>query len=238
MNNLKSLSVAVLFLLLGNKLSAHALWIETSASGKTGAEHQVKVFYGEFASNEREEISKWYSDVKDFSLWLTTPGKEKIKLKTSAGTNYYSATFTPDKDGLYILTVSHEAKELGGTTKYEFLSSATVAVGDVSIVNLSTVPSSLAAVLNESKTYNLKSPVKFSILHNGKPVAAKKISVLSPEGWTKEFTSDEKGEISFTPQWPGRYLLEVSTFEKTSGQHHGKTYDAFWQGATSSFEVI
>lgn len=237
MNKLRLAVLTALFFLSANQLLAHALWIEAKSTGKVGQAQEVKVFYGEYATNEREETGKWYSDVKDFTLWLTAPGKEKIKLTTVPGENFYSASFTPEKDGIYHLTVSHVAKELGGTTKYEFLSVASVAVGKVNAIDLGPVTNSLKVSANEAKTYKTNVPVQIKALLNGQPLAKKHVSVFSPEGWSKEYTTDENGSLSFSPIWPGRYVLEVSNFEKVSGDHNGKTFSASWQGATSSFEV-
>lgn len=234
---MRSLLLALLLTLGTSQLFAHALWIETASTGKAGQPQQVKVYYGEYVSNERDETAKWYSDVKDFTLWLTAPGKEKIKLSTTPGSNFYAASFTPDGDGLYVLTVSHEAKELGGTTKYEFLSTAIVSVGKPAAIDHSSIPASLTAYTLEAKKYKVNAPVQLKAVLNGKPLVQKKVSVFSPEGWSKEMTTDENGVITFNPIWPGRYVLEVSTHEKNSGDHHGKAYTAAWQGATSSFEV-
>lgn len=237
MKNLKSLLLSLFLLITANGLFAHALWIETNTTGKVGQSQEVKVYYGEYATNEREETSKWYSDVKTFSLWLTTPAHEKVKLNTKEGDNFYAATFTPDKDGVYTLTVVHEAKELGGTTKYEFSSIASVAVGKTTEINLSPIANSLKVSTNEAKIFKNNTALQIKAELNGKTLANKHVSVFSPEGWAKEYTTDENGIITFKPLWPGRYVLEVSNIEKTTGDHHGKTYSAIWQGATSSFQV-
>jgi len=237
MNNLKSLLFTLILIATANQLFAHALWIETKTTGKIGQSQEVKVFYGEYVNNEREEISKWFSDVKDFSLWLTMPGQKKVKLNTTAGSNFYVANFTPDKEGVYILTVVHEPKELGGTTKYEFSSIATVAVGKTTAINLAPIANTIKVSASEAKTYKTNTAIQIKAERNGKPLAGKHISVFSPEGWAKEHTTDENGLITFNPIWPGRYVLEVSNYEKTTGEHNGKNYSAAWQGATSSFEV-
>jgi uncharacterized GH25 family protein len=238
MKTMKSVLLAIALVLSVNAASAHALWIEVKTNGKIGQAEEVKIFYGEYASNERDEISKWYSDVKEFTLWLTTPGKEKIKLTTVAGSNFYTAKFTPEKEGLYVLTVSHDAKEIDGTTKYTFSSVATVAVGKANTIDQSTIPNTLQVAVNEAKIYKVNAPVNLKAVLNGKPLANKHVSVFTPEGWSKEFTTDATGSISFNPIWPGRYVLEVSNYEKTGGEHYGKKFEAAWQGATSSFEVI
>lgn len=234
---MRALLIAVCMFLGTPVMFAHALWIETKTQGKIGQAEEVKIYYGEYATNEREEISKWYSDVKEFSLWLSAPGKEKVKLTTTAGSNFFSASFTPDKEGLYILTVSHEAKELGGTTKYTFSSVATVNVGKLNAIEQQQLPNTLKVAVNEAKIYKVNAPVNLKAVLDGKPLANKHISVFTPQGWSKEFTTDANGVVAFEPLWPGRYVLEVSNFEKVAGEHNGKKYEAAWQGATSSFEV-
>lgn len=235
---MKSLLMAIALVLAVNTVNAHALWIEAKTTGKVGQAEEVKIFYGEYASNERDEISKWYSDVKEFTLWLTAPGKEKVKLETVAGINFFKANFTPEKDGLYILTVSHDAKEIDGTTKYTFSSVAAIAVGKANPIDQSALPNSLKVSVNEAKVYKLNAPVNLKAVLNGKPLVNKHVSVFTPEGWSKEFTTDADGNIAFNPIWPGRYVLEVSNYEKASGEHNGKKFEAAWEGATSSFEVI
>src|SRR5690349_17315106 len=150
MNKLKLLLLLIFFSIGTVQLHAHALWIETASTGKKGQAQDVKVFYGEYASKELEETGKWYSDVKDFTLWLTVPGKEKVQLNTTAGTNFFSASFTPEEDGIYLLTVSHEAKDLGGATKYEFSSVAAVAVGKSNTVDHLSIPNSIKVAANEA----------------------------------------------------------------------------------------
>lgn len=237
MKNLKALLILLFLSTATSQLHAHALWIETASTGKQGQAQEVKIFYGEYASKELEEAGQWYSDVKDFTLWLTSPGKEKVKLNTTAGANFYSASFTPENDGVYYLTVSHEAKDLGGTTKYEFSSVAAVAVGKIDVVNHTLIPNSIKVAANEAKAYKVNTPVQIKAMLNGQPVANKPVSVFSPEGWSKELKTDANGNISFRPIWPGRYVLELSNFEKTSGEHNGQNFSAAWQGSTCSFVV-
>lgn len=238
MKTLKPLFLLLSFILGTTDLFAHALWIETHTIGKKGQKHEVKVFYGEFVNNERDATEKWYSDVREFTLWLTSPEQEKVKLNTTAGANFFSANFTPEEDGVYFLTIVHEAKELGGTTKYEFSSAATVAVGKVTAVDLKNIPNTLKVNTSEAKVYKINAPVQLKAILNGQPLANRQVSVFSPEGWGKEFTTDENGIITFNPIWQGRYVVEASNFVKTNGRHNGKEYKAEWQGATSTFEVI
>jgi len=233
---------SVLFMLAGvffaSNLFAHALWIETKGTGKIGQAQEVKLFYGEYAQNERDITAKWYSDVKDLTLWLVGPDQQKIKLSTVLGDNVASASFTPEKDGQYTLVVSHPAKDLAGTTKYHFLTSTTVQVGKpAAVINPEGITNELKVFPSSGTAYKVNKAVKLKALHNGTAKAEATVSVFSPSGWSQVLTTSKDGEIEFTPVWPGRYVVEVTDFQKTKGDHNGKPYEALWQGSTYSFEV-
>jgi len=217
--------------------SAHALWIETASAGSKGTAHDVKIYYGEFAAGERDVPEKWYSDVKDFSLWLVAPDGQKTKLETVAGAAFYSSSFTPEKDGVYTLMVSHEAAELGGTTKYHFISSAHVAVGKTTQVDAGQNANVLKVYPENQEVFKKNKSVKLYAQLNGQPLANKSVSIASSSGWTKEFKTDSKGMIEFSPLWSGRYVAEAQHYTETNGQHNGKDFHAAWIGSTFSFEV-
>lgn len=238
MQFIKSLLLTFVALCFASSLFAHALWIETKGKGKVGEAQEVKVFYGEYAQNERDETSKWYSDVKDLTLWLVGPDQKKIQLTTTLGDNVASASFTPEKDGQYTLLVSHPAKDLAGTTKYHFLTSTVVHVGTpAAVVNAESISNELKIFPSATTAYKVNKPLKLKAVHHGiaKPEAT--VSVFSPSGWSQTLTTGKDGEIDFTPLWPGRYVVEVTDYQKKSGEDNGKTYESLWQGSTHSFEV-
>lgn len=218
--------------------SAHALWIETSASGKKGVPHDVKVFYGEYSEGKPEKIADWYSDVREFTLWLVSPDQSKIKLTTTAAGDHFTASFTPSREGVYTLLVSHAAKDLGVTTKYEFNASALVAVGQSKLGNdpkFNDNPITLYA--DPSAHYKVNLPICLVSLLKSAPGAGLHVEVFSPSGWNRAASTDDQGTLSFTPLWSGRYMVEVSKTEKEEGEHHGARYEKVWRCATISFVV-
>ncbi|ADY53914.1 hypothetical protein Pedsa_3379 [Pseudopedobacter saltans DSM 12145] len=237
MKSIKLFLLSICLLMVSDYTFAHALWIETNTIGKVGQSHEVKVYYGEYVNNERETTDKWYSDVKNFNLYLTSPGKESIKLETIAGKDFYKASFIPEQDGIYHLTIVHTAKDLGGTTKYEFSSLANVSVGKPNMIDTGTIANSLKISTANVKHFKVNEDIKVNASLNGEVLKNKVISVFSPSGWAKEYVTDEDGNITIKPIWSGRYVIEVSNREKVSGLHHGKDFTAAWQGATSTFEV-
>lgn len=237
MKVLKTTLMAFLCLLVYTQANAHALWIETATLGKKGTSHDVKVYYGEFALNERDALEKWYSDVKEFTLWLVAPNGTKTKLETKAGDTYYTSSFTPENDGVYTLMVSHEAAELGGTTKYHFISSAQVSVGKPAKVDATLNTNTLKVYTANPEVFGKSKSIKLYAQLNGQPLANKVVNIASPEGWSKGFTTDAEGAFEFVPLWSGRYVAEAENYEKAAGSHNGKTFDAAWIGSTFSFEV-
>ena len=230
--------MVLLLTLCTNQIFAHALWIETNGTGKIGQAQQVKLFYGEYAQNERDSVVKWYSDVKELTLWLVGPDSQKVKLTTTLSHNVATASFTPQKDGLYTLMVSHAAKDLAGTTAYNFLASATVQVGKTGLsVDEKALSNELKVFPVGNGSYSVNTTVKLKAKNTDGIFKAKTISVFSPSGWSREVTTNAAGIAEFTPIWPGRYVIEVSDFKKTKGEQLGKAYEAIWKGATYSFEV-
>ncbi len=217
---------------------AHALWIKTDAVGKKGQEQLVTVLYAE-PDEDPEKLADWYSDVREFELWLIAPDGKKTKLATTAGEDRFTASFTPDQDGVYTLFTGKSAKDLGGTTMYQFNASALVTVGNVQKGNNPAINANTLVVHADPLSVNkANSPMKLKTLVSGeKPADKLYISVTSPTGWTKNISTDGNGEAEFTPLWPGSYAIEVSKSWKELGTHYDKEYKAIWRCATITVDV-
>lgn len=214
----------------------HALWIKTDISGKIGKQHKVEIFYEEFADGTREDVKDWYSDVKEFRLWLISPSGEKTELVCNAGTDRFTTSFTPDREGTYTLEISHEARDLGGTTKYQFNAQALVNVRTKELKpgftenELTTWPESLS--YKADRKVNIKSLLK------GEENSDIRVTVFSPTGWNKVFSPDDKGVITFTPIWKGDYIIESTHYNGAeSGSHGDQSYESVWRCATMRFHV-
>ncbi|WP_214229155.1 DUF4198 domain-containing protein [Pedobacter sp. B4-66] len=236
MKKINTLLLTLLLSVTTTSIFAHALWIETASSGKVGQKQTIKVFYGEYVANERDSVAKWYSDVKDFTLWLIGPDQKKTQLALTPGVNQFESSFTPESNGAYTVMVSHEAKELGGTTKYHFLSSASISVGKIAAVSAQNA-NVLKLHIEDVLSAKVNKPLQLKAFLKDAAAKGKTVSVFSPNGWAKELTTDVNGVAEFTPLWAGRYVVEVTDLDKTAGQHNGKDYKATWKGATYSFEL-
>ncbi|GAB3981637.1 hypothetical protein GCM10028806_51650 [Spirosoma terrae] len=230
MKRFSILTLLLSTLLLGN-VYAHALWIETNPVGQKGRTQTVTIVYAE-PDDKPEKIADWYSDVKEFELWLIGSDGQEKKLAVTPVEDHFTAEFTPQQDGVYTLAIGHTAKELGGTTKYQFNATAAVTVGK-SITSPTLRLNELnVAETQFGKTYKVGKPISLAGFFKEQPSEKLRITVSSPSGWNRDIVTNADGLAEFTPVWPGRYKLEASKTEKTTGEHGGKTYQAIWRCAT------
>jgi uncharacterized GH25 family protein len=235
MKNLLQLTLLLIALTIGQSAFAHALWVETNPSATIDQTHQVRIFYGEYANQEIEPIENWYSDVKDFTLWLTTPSQQKVKLEKQATADFFQSSFTPTEEGIYTLTVVHAAKDLGGTTKFEFSSTAFVTAGNA---NISAVRADIPLYAQiQPKVHQKGQQISTTVYKQGKPLADAEVIVMSEEGWAKTFKTDAQGQVSFPVLWAGNYVIEVSDYVAEQGLWHEKAYKNVWRGATTFIQV-
>lgn len=223
----------MLTLLLSLQSFAHALWIETKATGAKGKPQAIDVYFGEFSDKDIEKTANWFSDIKDFSLILITPSKKEIKLTAVALENKYQAFFTPDEEGVYTVVMHHTVKDVYGTMKLDYNSSATVTVANDLKGNEATVNTNIISLFSKEVIAAKKdTKIKVHALYEGKFAKEQKMKVIAPNGWEKEVWSNENGEISFVPIWSGNYMVEFAYTEKSAGEHNGKKYDEVWKMAT------
>lgn len=232
-NAIKTVSLLVLTLLFSSQLFAHALWIETKATGTKGKAQEISVYFGEFSENDITVSAKWFSDLKDFSLVLVTPSKKEIKLTATALENKYQAFFTPDEEGVYTVVMHHTVKDVYGTMKLDYNSSATVVVGNASKGNEAHFNTNAISLFSKAATTAKKGDkITVNALYEARVAKHQKMKVIAPNGWEKELWSDENGAISFTPIWSGNYMVEFAYTEKAPGEQNGKKYDEIWKMAT------
>lgn len=234
---MKRFSLLILFLLATIiDVYAHALWIQTNSIGKTGQKQTVTILYAE-PGETPEKVADWYSDVSQFDLWLIGPDKQKTKLPVTAVQDHFTAEFTPAQNGVYTLAVGHAAKELGGTTKYQFNATATVSVGKSSTA-LVAAPNELNITLTQTgKAPKVGQAVSLAGYFKEKPSEKLHVMVSSPSGWNRAIQTNADGIAEFTPLWPGRYWIEASKTEKQTGEQNGKTYQSVWRCATYVLDV-
>ena len=232
-NTLKKITFFLFMLVASPQLFAHALWIETKATGSKGKAQEISVYFGEFSDNDITKADKWFSDLKDFSLVVISPSKKETKLNSKALDNKYQAFFTPDEEGVYTIVMHHKVKDVYGTMVLDYNSSANVTVGNAAKGNEAVANTNVISLFSKDViTAKQNTKINVNALYEGKIAKEQKMKVIAPNGWEKELWSNENGEVSFTPIWPGNYMVEFAYTEKASGDHNGKKYDEIWKMAT------
>lgn len=234
---LKKYLFAALLLLSVNAAFAHAIWIETNTSGKIGQAQEVKVFLGEYAANERDSIQNWFSNTKDFTLYVTAPDGTKKKLECTANGNHFKASFTPEVAGTYLFSIDHTIKAVYGGKKYRYSALGIVKVNK-SISGADNIKQLEGpALITADKAHKVNSTENVHLLYNKAKPAGSAVTVQSSEGWLKKFEADKDGNVAFSPIWGGRYMLEGNFAETASGDHEGTAYTGVWHTVTYCMDV-
>lgn len=205
--------------------SAHALWIETNATGKKGQSQEVRIYFGEFSEKDLSVAGKWFSDLSNFSLVVVAPDGSRTTLHSAPAGDHYKAAFSPSQDGVYTLIAHHIVKDVYRNMKLDYNSGATVVVGNTLNGNDPLINNNVVSLFSDSAFDIVQNKaLKIRALYDGKPAAKQEIKVIAPNGWEKGLYSNENGEARFTPLWPGKYMAEFTYTDKTPGEHNGKAY--------------
>ena len=168
-NTLKKFALFLFMLVATPQLFAHALWIETKATGTKGKAQEISVYFGEFSDNDITKADKWFSDLKDFTLVVISPSKKETKLTATALENKYQAFFTPDEEGVYTIAMHHKVKDVYGTMVLDYNSSANVTVGNAVKGNEATANTNVISVFSKDvAAAKQKAKININALYEGK----------------------------------------------------------------------
>jgi len=75
----------------------------------------------------------------------------------------------------------------------------------------------------------------FTLIRDGKPVPAAKILAISPDKWSKSFTTDAQGRVALPINTKGRYILSATQEETGSLTLRGAPVATLYHMTTTSF---
>lgn len=231
---MKKLLFTVLSFFIILSASAHAVFIETSLKGTKGKSHNVKVVYGE--PDEHEETSKWwwYKEGMQVTLTLIKPDGSASSLTTTAQGNHLLATFIPDQDGIYHVSLKRDTeRKQGAKTQYQINAIASIQVGNSTLGHTATNLDNELFMFAEQTAFKNKNEVSLTLFQKGQPAPNAAVQIIAPSGWIKWLETDDKGVLSFMPEWTGKYYAEVSKREKAVGQD----FEEYSRASSMSFAV-
>ena len=206
---------------------AHALWIHTASKSEIGKEHPYKIYYADYHENAIEPVAKWYSNVKEFELWLVSPSGKKTKLQPTATEAYFEGSFTPEEAGEYRMQISHTADPGDSKTAYQFNAYAQIWVGKG---KASTLPDLDLALVRKPNSRELE------VLFKGKALPEGKLAILGPDAETQELITGKRGKAKADWGSKGTYFAEATHTEKLP-ENDTSGLKAIWRCATQAIEV-
>lgn len=75
----------------------------------------------------------------------------------------------------------------------------------------------------------------FVLLRDGKPLPGAKLTVITPDKWSKSFTADAAGRVTLPVRERGRYILSATHAEKGTGSVAGQKMATLYHIATTTF---
>jgi len=222
---LSKMVLALACMLGSHLLSAHEMWIESDAQGKVGVPQEVKVYFGEFSWGHPTPTVKWFSDIADCKLVLTTPdGKTQVLEKTKED-NCYKATFTPSVNGIYKLGFVHVVKDVYKEMKLTYVSAAVVNVGNAKKGNTIAGEGFYQLQIANAETAR-NFPTHFTVMENGHPYKSQMVEVSNTDSATRNLSTDKNGLMTFPSDWKGGQLIQLAHPVKLEAgqQHNGKEY--------------
>lgn len=224
---LKSLCLTLMLFMLVIGAQAHALWIHTASKSEIGQEHPYKVYYADYHENAIEPVDKWYSDVREFELWLISPSGKKTKLEPAATAEYFEGSFIPEEEGEYRMQISHTADPGDSKTAYQFNAYAQIWVGKGKAPAL---PDSDLALVRKAKAGELE------VLYKGKALPEGDIAILGPDAEAQELKTGKKGKVKADLDRQGVYFAEATHTEKLP-ENDPSGLKAIWRCATQAIEI-
>lgn len=212
-----------------HQTAAHALWIHTDSQGQKGQSHAFTIYYADYHEGAVETIADWYSDVREFDLYLVSPSGTKTQLDYEAEKDFVKGSFVPEEEGIYRLEIGHSSKTEAGETLYQFNALAYVSIG--SKTKQANFKNSPDLVLLPGKSKGV-----YQVQLEGKPLPESEVSILGPDSVSQTLSSDAKGEFAADFSSKGTYYVEASTY-KEYPQGHSSGLSGIWRCVTQVIQI-
>ncbi len=209
---------------LTSTAQAHGLWIEQTGDTKT-------LFFGEPENALKEKSPDRLESIKAPQATLLGPDGARTAAKIARMATGFDLGASPATQTLLVTELSMEVKDWSknglGIVKPMFY--ARFAAAPMSPAKpemaLDIVP--IAPIAGHANA--------FMVAYKGQPVAKAKVSVIAPNTWTQEHSSDEQGRIVINTPWRGQYVLEITHTDNTPGDFEGKRYESSRHRAMLTF---
>ncbi len=235
---------------------AHFVWVEAEATAPAETGQPIKVYFGEYSEFLREEHGGRLDSIDGVTLRVQDPKRGKTDVPLTKQVNHFAGALSSCLPGRNAV-VAEQAKapvqdlrkhDLGIVKPMFYARTYFVCLEDGRVnehdrdqsapLDLDLIPLTTGLNLATGRMSHVPGgEIVVKALFRGKVLPGTQVLVHAPIGWDKELKTDADGMVSFTPLWPGRYVLEMIHVEKTPGEFEGAAYEALRHRSTLALPV-
>ena len=235
---------------------AHFVWVEAEATAPAETGQPIKVYFGEYSEFLREEHGGRLDSIDGVTLRVQDPKRGKTDVPLTKQVNHFAGALSSCLPGRNAV-VAEQAKapvqdlrkhDLGIVKPMFYARTHFVCLEDGRVnehdrdqsapLDLDLIPRTTGLNLATGRMSHVPGgEIVVKALFRGKVLPGTQVLVHAPIGWDKELKTDADGMVSFTPLWPGRYVLEMIHVEKTPGEFEGAAYEALRHRSTLALPV-
>jgi hypothetical protein len=175
---------------------AHFVWLERDGEGP------ARAYFGEWIDDIREKTGGLLDRFKAPRAFLGT-SSELLPVKRNDNNLEINAKGRGDVRFVDSSVPPREDKEKGGTTKTIYYAKAG--------------RTETAAKLDLELVPTAANGNTFVLLFFAEPLPKTELTIIGPSKWEKPLTTDDKGQVTLSTPWVGRYVLEVIHFDEKAG---------------------
>ncbi|MDO4695709.1 hypothetical protein [Porphyromonas sp.] len=213
--------IATLLIFTSNVANAHTMWLETTTKAELGKEHSVSLYFGEFSMADRTPLKGWLAGMDQGTWEVLTPSGKVIKLTPKSADPCYTASFIPNEEGWYRIHYDCWVPQLWHGSKLHYQSIAWVHVGtsEAGLTHQSPFDQGITFLPPIQVPLRVGGETKFPVATEDGNYKGIKVNILGDNGWSKNYYRFPEGLLSFTPLWPGHYLINsTKTRELSEGE--------------------
>ena len=191
-------------------LQAHTMWIETPFAGRVGEPQTVKIYFGEYSLRMISETRQWFSNIADCELKLLAPDGSTVELEKTRADSCYTAAFTPQAEGWYLLYFEQVVRDLYEGMHITYQAQAWVKVGQpAGLPEVKSPFSTGRLILPPMVPFRLGESAEVRLTEGGMPATSRRFTLTSDNGWRKNLRTDAVSGSAATPLiFPAHFLYE------------------------------
>ncbi|MBX3235567.1 MAG: DUF4198 domain-containing protein [Nitrospiraceae bacterium] len=235
---------------------AHFAWIEAEATAAPASGQTMHVYFGEYSEFLREERGGRLDTMDGIRLRVTHPKQGPSEVALSKDINRFSGNMSACAPGRHEVVAEQRdapvqdlrSHDLGVVKPMYYARTSFICLEEGRVseqerqapvpLDLDIIPLSRGVNLATGQVAHAPGgEIVVRAMFKGQALPSVQVIVHAPIGWDKELHTGSDGVTTFTPMWPGRYVLELLHVEKSGGEFQGKPYEVVRHRSTLAVQV-